>query len=216
MEKNSTVEKDLAEKLLEIGAVTVADEKNLFTWVSGIKAPIYCDNRLTISYPHVREAIATGFVNAIKSDKLVADVIAGTATAGIPHAAWVAQKLDKPMIYVRSTSKGHGKGQQIEGVLKPGSQVVLIEDLISTGGSSLKAVEAIESVGAKVEKVYGIFQYNFHSTVKRFKNFGVQFSTLTDYKTLLPIAILRGDLEKEAESLLMKWCEDPYIFTQKV
>lgn len=113
---------ELARMLLEIKAVSIVDETNLFTWVSGIKSPVYCDNRLTISYPKVRTTIAKGFVDLIKAQYGEVDVVAGTATAGIPHAAWVADLLEKPMVYVRSTAKGHGKGNQIEGVLTPGQK----------------------------------------------------------------------------------------------
>ena len=136
--------KTLPELLLDIKAVTItSDLNNLFTWASGIKSPIYCDNRLTISYPEIRDAIATEFAELIKNKFPDVQIIAGTATAGIPHAAWVSQKLNLPMVYVRSSSKDHGKAKQIEGVLAKNSKVVLIEDLVSTGGSSIKAVSSL-------------------------------------------------------------------------
>ncbi len=204
----------IAGMLLDIKAVSIVDEDNLFTWVSGIKSPIYCDNRLTISYPEVRSTIADGFADKIKAQYPDVDIIAGTATAGIPHAAWVADRMNKSMVYVRSTSKGHGKGNQIEGVVKPGDKVVLIEDLISTGGSSLKAVEALKEAGAQVVKVFGIFNYNFTKMEKRFEEAGVAFETLTDYKTLLPIAIERGYVPAKKKDTLLKWCENPEIFTK--
>ncbi|WP_430884719.1 orotate phosphoribosyltransferase [Fusibacter sp. JL216-2] len=204
----------IAGMLLDIKAVSIVDEDNLFTWVSGIKSPIYCDNRLTISYPEVRSTIADGFADKIKAQYPDVDIIAGTATAGIPHAAWVADRMNKSMVYVRSTSKGHGKGNQIEGVVRPGDKVVLIEDLISTGGSSLKAVEALKEAGAQVVKVFGIFNYNFTKTEKRFEEAGVAFETLTDYKTLLPIAIERGYVPAKKKDTLLKWCENPEIFTK--
>lgn len=201
--------------LLDIKAVSIVDEDNLFTWVSGIKSPIYCDNRLTISYPEVRNTIADGFADLIKEKYPEVNVVAGTATAGIPHAAWVAERVDKPMVYVRSASKGHGKGNQIEGVVKAGDKVVLIEDLISTGGSSLKAVEALVEAGAEVITVLGIFNYNFTKMENRFGEAKVCFETLTDYKTLLPIAIERGYVPAEKKETLLKWCENPEIFSQK-
>lgn len=204
----------IAGMLLDIKAVSIVDEDNLFTWVSGIKSPIYCDNRLTISYPEVRSTIADGFAELIKKQYPDVDVIAGTATAGIPHAAWVADRLNKSMVYVRSASKGHGKGNQIEGVVKPGDKVVLIEDLISTGGSSLKAVDALVEAGAEVVKVLGIFNYNFSKMEKRFAEANVAFETLTDYKTLLPIAIERGYVPADGKEALLKWCENPEIFTK--
>ncbi len=122
--------KQVAEKLLDIKAVSITSRDNLFTWVSGIKSPIYCDNRMTISYPDVRNLIADGFVEQIKERYSDVEIIAGTATAGIPHAAWVADRLNKPMVYVRSKPKAHGQGNQIEGVLEKGQKVVLIEDLL--------------------------------------------------------------------------------------
>jgi len=204
----------IAGMLLDIKAVSIVDEDNLFTWVSGIKSPIYCDNRLTISYPEVRSTIADGFAERIMDQFPEVDVIAGTATAGIPHAAWVADRMNKSMVYVRSTSKGHGKGNQIEGVIKPGDKVVLIEDLISTGGSSLKAVEALQEAGAEVVKVFGIFNYNFTKMENRFGEAKVAFETLTDYKTLLPIAIDRGYVLAEKKDTLLTWCENPEIFTK--
>lgn len=202
----------IAGMLLDIKAVSLVDENNLFTWVSGIKSPIYCDNRLTISYPEVRDAIAQGFADRIQEEFADVDVIAGTATAGIPHAAWVAQKLNKPMVYVRGSAKAHGKGNQIEGVLPEGSKVILIEDLISTGGSSLQAVEALKEAGAEVMSVLAIFSYNFDKAEKRFTDAAVPYQTLTDYQTLLPIAVERGYVAAEKKDLLLKWCGDPEMF----
>lgn len=205
---------DVSKFLLEINAVSIAKDNNFFTWVSGIKSPIYCDNRLTISYPNVRDKIAESFVEMIKRDYDDVDVIAGTATAGIPHAAWVAQKMEKSMIYVRSGAKAHGKGNQIEGVLKKGDKVVLIEDLLSTGGSSLNAVEAIKSAGGEVLKVYGIFNYNFFDLTKKFEEANMKYETITDYETLLPIAVDMGYVDKGNLELLMKWSKNPRIFTE--
>lgn len=206
---------ELARMLLEIKAVSIVDETNLFTWVSGIKSPVYCDNRLTISYPKVRRTIAEGFAKLIKDQYEDVDVIAGTATAGIPHAAWVADILEKPMVYVRSTAKGHGKGNQIEGVLTAGQKVVLIEDLFSTGGSSLKAVEALKEAGCEVLKVYSIFSYNFSEVKTKFDGAGVAFESLTDYATLLPIASEMGYVEEEKVATLLEWSKNPRIFTEK-
>jgi len=204
---------ELARMLLEIKAVSIVDETNLFTWVSGIKSPVYCDNRLTISYPEVRKKIAGGFADLIKAQYKDVDVIAGTATAGIPHAAWVAELLDKPMVYVRSTAKGHGKGNQIEGVLTPGQKVILIEDLFSTGGSSLKAVEALKEAGGDVLKVYSIFSYNFEEVKTKFDAAGVAFESLTDYGVLLPIASEMGYVEASKVETLLEWSKNPRIFT---
>lgn len=204
---------ELARMLLEIKAVSIVDETNLFTWVSGIKSPVYCDNRLTMSYPEVRKKIAKGFANLINRQYKDVDVIAGTATAGIPHAAWVAEILNKPMVYVRSTAKEHGKGNQIEGVLKSGQKIILIEDLFSTGGSSLKAVEALKDSGGEVLKVYSIFSYNFSEVKTKFDNAGVAFESLTDYSVLLPIASEMGYVEASKIETLLEWSKNPRIFT---
>jgi len=208
MKKNS-----IAKGLLEIGAVTVRGTDDLFTWVSGIKSPIYCDNRLIISYPKFRAEVANAYVEMIRADFSDVDVIAGTATAGIPHAAWVAQILDKPMVYIRSVKKEHGRGNQIEGRIKEGDKVVVIEDLLSTGGSSIAAVEALREVGADVLKVYGIFNYNFPKLTDAFEKANSEFETITDYLTLMDILETDGVIDKEEYNLLKKWSDNPEIFT---
>lgn len=219
LQANITRDQALAEKLaamlLEIKAVSIVGQDNLFTWVSGIKSPIYCDNRITISYPVVRTAIAKGFAAMIQEAFPGADVIAGTATAGIPHAAWVAHELDKPMVYVRSTPKGHGKGNQIEGRIEQGAKVVLIEDLLSTGGSSLKAVEALQEAGAEVIAVLAIFSYQFPEVQNKFGAAGIPFQTLTDYGVLLPLAASLGYVKQEETEVLQAWSSNPRIFTDK-
>lgn len=205
--------KEIAESLLKIKAVTVVNEDNLFTWVSGIKSPVYCDNRMTISFPEVRNLIAEGFANMIKSRFPDAQIIAGTATAGIPHAAWVAEKLNLPMVYVRSTPKGHGKGKQTEGLLPEGAKVVLIEDLFSTGGSSVRACEALVNEGAEVVGCLAIFSYNFPQVAEGFEKAGIPHGVLTDYETLLPIAAEKGYINKSSLETLLKWKENPRMFT---
>ncbi|MDH8679626.1 orotate phosphoribosyltransferase [Fusibacter bizertensis] len=207
--------REIAESLLKIKAVTIVDEKNLFTWVSGIKSPVYCDNRMTISYPEVREKIANGFVEIIKEKFPDVEIIAGTATAGIPHAAWVAQKLNLPMVYVRSSAKEHGKGKQTEGVLTEGAKVVLIEDLLSTGGSSIKACEALTNEGANVMGTLAIFSYNFSQVDQLFSERNIPYITLTDYRTLLPIAVEMGYVPNTSLETLIKWSENPKMFTKE-
>lgn len=207
--------KRIAEDLLRIKAVSIVDENNLFTWVSGIKSPIYCDNRMTISYPDVRTQIAKGFSDLITEEFPQVDIVAGTATAGIPHAAWVADLLNKPMVYVRSAAKGHGKGRQTEGMSVEGKTVVLIEDLLSTGGSSLKAVDALIEEGATVLKVYAIFSYNFDSMEERFEAAKMPFATLSDYKALLPVAVEKNYVEEASLETLLKWSKNPRLFTDK-
>ncbi|GAB6106997.1 orotate phosphoribosyltransferase [Fusibacter bizertensis] len=207
--------REIAESLLKIKAVTIVDEDHLFTWVSGIKSPVYCDNRMTISYPEVRDKIAEGFVKIIKEKFPEAEIIAGTATAGIPHAAWVAQKMSLPMVYVRSSAKEHGKGKQTEGVLPVGAKVVLIEDLLSTGGSSIKACEALINEGANVVGTLAIFSYNFAQVDQLFREMEIPFVTLTDYKTLLPIAVEKGYVPNASLETLKKWSESPRMFTKE-
>jgi len=193
------MKKELANALLEIEAIKLRNIDNLFTWVSGIKSPIYCDNRLTISYPEIRDLIATEIAKKIELEYPDVDVIAATATAGIPHGAWIAQKLNKPMIYVRGEKKKHGRKNQIEGYCELGNTVVLIEDLISTGKSSLEAVDALREEGLIVKKVYGIFNYNFESMYERFKESDMLFETLIDYKEILGFAIDKKYITKEEE-----------------
>lgn len=207
--------RDYAKMLLEVEAVAVRGEDNLFTWASGIKSPIYCDNRLTISYPKVRKAIAKGLSELIEKDFADGfDIVAATATAGIPHGAWIADLLDKPMVYVRSSSKDHGKENLIEGLVKKGQRAVLIEDLISTGGSSLKCVEALQREGVEVIKVYGIFNYAFKEAADRFKLASVAYETLTDYPTLLELLNDEGTITDEQVERLKLFSENPRIFTK--
>lgn len=198
----------LAEQLLAIGAVVLSPDQP-FTWASGLRSPVYCDNRLTLSYPPVRRAIAAGFASHIEAEKLTPDVIAGTATAGIPHAAWLAERLDLPMVYVRSKPKAHGKGNQIEGRLQPGQRVVLIEDLVSTGGSSLEAVGALREAGVAVRAVLGIFSYGLPIAAQRFAEAHVPLHTLTSFSTLLAVAAESEALTPDALAKLQTWNQDP-------
>lgn len=198
----------IAKNLLDIKAVKLSPQEP-FTWASGIKSPIYCDNRLTISYPEVRKAIAKGLAQVIKEKWPQVEVIAGTATAGIPHAAWVAQELDLPMVYVRSKPKDHGTGRQIEGVLKPGQKTILIDDLISTGGSVLQAVAAARKEDADVIGVAGIFSYQLPAADENFAQAGVEFTTLTGYQELIKAAIEANYISADQEEVLEQWRQDP-------
>lgn len=198
----------VAKDLLDINAVTLSPN-DPFTWASGLKSPIYCDNRLTISYPAVRKAIYTGMTDLIKEHFGDAEVIAGTATAGIPHAAWVAEKMNLPMIYVRSKPNDHGQGKQTEGVLKPGQKVVVIDDLLSTGGSVLKAVHAVQKAGAKVIGVVAVFSYQLPEADKNFGDEQIDFYTVTNYSTLIDIAKDNGDVDEKDLSSLQEWRKDP-------
>ncbi|WP_407268021.1 orotate phosphoribosyltransferase [Radiobacillus sp. PE A8.2] len=180
---------EIANGLYEIEAVQIKPN-DPFTWTSGIKSPIYCDNRLTLSYPAIRNKIAEAFVEMIEALDEKPDVIAGCATAGIPHAAWVADKLGLPMAYVRSKPKGHGKGNQIEGRITEGQKVVVIEDLISTGGSSIQAAKAVQEVGAEVLGVLAIFTYGLQKATDQFATEEIALHTITSFD------ILVSELEK--------------------
>lgn len=203
----------VAEFLLQIKAVKLRP-KEPFTWASGIKSPIYCDNRVTLSYPSIRTFIRQAFSSVIQECFGKPDVIAGVATGGIPQGVLVAQDLGLPFIYVRSEAKAHGMGNQVEGFYEAGQKVVLIEDLISTGGSSLKAVDALRNEGLEVKGLAAIFTYGFEEAVKRFAESGCPFVTLTDYDFLIKKAlssklISDGDLES-----LKAWRENPETWNQ--
>ncbi|QZN89048.1 orotate phosphoribosyltransferase [Vagococcus lutrae] len=200
--------KEIAKHLLDIKAVSLSPTAP-FTWASGLKSPIYCDNRVTMSYPVVRRQIAQGLAQLIQDTYGEIDVVAGTATAGIPHAAWVADILDLPMIYIRSSAKKHGKGNQIEGVLHEGQRVVVIEDLISTGGSVLEATDAVENAGGKVLGVAAIFTYELAQATKQFSAKNMAFTTLTQYSTLIEVARENGVISENELKLLMQWRENP-------
>ncbi|MEK4352594.1 orotate phosphoribosyltransferase [Paenibacillus sp. FSL R5-0475] len=201
----------VASYLLEIGAVALRPQEP-FTWTSGIKSPIYCDNRLTMAYPEVRNYIADAFAQLIKSEYSDAEVIAGTATAGIPHAAWVADKLNLPMAYIRDKAKGHGKQNQIEGLIKPGQKVVVIEDLISTGGSSVKAAQAVQEAGAEVLAVLAIFSYELDRAVDAFAAAEMPLQSLSNYSTLIDVALAQGKIESTDVEVLKSWRKDPSSF----
>ncbi len=207
-----TIVETIAKDLLDIKAVKLSPQAP-FTWASGIKSPIYCDNRLTISYPAIRKAIARGIAALIKEKWPQAEVIAGTATAGIPHAAWIAAELDLPMVYVRSKPKDHGRGKQIEGVLPAGAKTILIDDLISTGGSVLKAVAAARNEGADVIGVAGIFSYQLAAATENFAKEKLEFVTLTNYGELLDAAIKADYVSADQRSVLEQWRQDPAHWT---
>ncbi|WP_159884019.1 orotate phosphoribosyltransferase [Paenibacillus puerhi] len=205
---NSQLSEQIASDLLAIGAVALRPQQP-FTWTSGLKSPIYCDNRLTISYPEIRERIAEGFVTLIRENFPEAEVIAGAATGGIPHAAWVAAKLGLPMVYVRDKAKGHGKENLIEGLIKPGQKTVVIEDLISTGGSSLKVALAVNDAGAEALSVLGIFSYQFDKAKEAFEQAGIPFETLTNYSTLVNVAVGQGSIQEQDVAALQAWRANP-------
>ncbi|MEY8717664.1 orotate phosphoribosyltransferase [Ligilactobacillus murinus] len=206
--------KEIAKDLLKIQAVKLSPNEP-FTWASGIKSPIYCDNRLTISYPKIRTAIAKGIAELISEKYPKVEVIAGTATAGIPHAAWIAAELDLPLVYVRSKPKDHGRGKQIEGVLHPGAKTVVIDDLLSTGGSVLKAVKAAQNEGADVLGVGAIFSYQLQAIVDNFRQADLSYFTLTNYSELLEAAVETNYISTTEHAALEKWRHDPENWSAK-
>ncbi|MDP4551169.1 orotate phosphoribosyltransferase [Alkalihalobacillus macyae] len=200
--------KSIAKALLDIEAVSL-QPRQPFTWSSGLLSPIYCDNRLTLSYPRVRKEIAEGLVAIIRNHYSEAEVIAGTATAGIPHAAWVSDHLDLPMVYVRGSAKGHGKGNVIEGKVSKGQKVVVIEDLISTGGSAIDAVKQLQSAGAEVLGVAAIFTYGMEKGREQFATEQIAWQTLTNFDELLTSAVETGMIEQREVQSLLNWRDNP-------
>ncbi len=199
---------NIAKDLLEIGAVFLKPN-DPFTWASGIKSPIYCDNRLILSYPEVRDRVEKELAEIIGENLSDAEVLMGTATAGIAHAALIANILNIPMGYVRGASKKHGRTNQIEGVIKQGQKVVVIEDLISTGGSVLEAVEVLRAAGADVIGVVAIFTYGMELAKENFATANVPLFTATNFEELATIAANEKYIEQEDVAKVLKWKEDP-------
>ena len=198
----------IAKHLLEIKAVYL-QPNDPFTWSSGLKSPIYCDNRLTLSFPSIRTDIAEGLSALIKDYYPEVEVVAGTATAGIPHAAWVSDKLNLPMCYVRSKAKGHGKGNQIEGKVSENQKVVVVEDLISTGGSAITAVEALRAAGCEVLGVVSIFTYDLPLGKSKLYEANIKNHSLCNYDTLVEVAAKEGYVTEQDINKLKMWRENP-------
>ncbi len=203
-----TVKKAVAEKLLQVNAVKLSPQ-NPFTWASGWQSPIYCDNRKVLSFPYIRDFIKSEMCSVIFETFTNADVIAGVATAGIPWGAMAADQLKLPYIYVRPKPKEHGLGNQIEGFYESGKRVVVIEDLISTGKSSLQVVNILQQSGLIVEGLVSIFNYGFDVAEKAFNNLNIPFKSLTDYECLIQLAIEKGIVSKDDENTLLNWSKDP-------
>jgi len=203
-----TNEKAVAEKLLEIQAIKLNLEKP-YTWASGWKSPIYCDNRKTLSFPHIREFVKSEMCNLIFEEFPDAEYLAGVATAGIAWGAMAADQLKLPFIYVRSKPKDHGMGNQIEGFYEEGKQVLVIEDLISTGKSSLAVIQALKSAGLQIAGLVSIFNYGFDEAADGFAVEGVKTRSQTDYPTLIKLAVEKGSISTAQHKTLVKWREDP-------
>ncbi len=196
----------VARELLRIGAVVFSPD-DPFTWASGLRSPVYCDNRLTMSHPEVRSLITDGFEALMEHHVLRPEVVVGTATAGIPHAAWLAHRLNKPLAYVRSSAKQHGRRNRVEGRIDPGQRVVVVEDLISTGGSSLEAARVAQEAGAAVEAVLAIFNYMLPSADQAFRDESIRLAALTDFKALLIAATEEGLLAPDVVVRMRNWHE---------
>ena len=204
--------KAVAEKLLQVNAVKLNPE-NPFTWASGWKSPIYCDNRKILSFPYIRDFIKSEMCNVIFEKFPEAELLAGVATAGIAWGAMAADQLKLPYIYVRPKPKEHGLGNQIEGYYEKGKKVVVIEDLVSTGKSSLQVVDVLKQEGIEVIGMVSIFTYGFAVATEAFSTASLPYQSLTDYSTLIESAIQKGMVKPEQESILLKWRDDPANWT---
>ncbi len=210
-----STESRVAELLLKAGAVILRPQKP-FRFASGIFSPIYCDNRLLLSKPHERKLLRDLYVKKIKKEIIEADVIAGIATASIPWAALVAEKLKKPMVYIRKETKEHGRENLIEGGLEPGQKVLVIEDLVSTGGTSLASVAAARKEGAVVEKCLAIFTYEMDIAKNGFAAANCELLTLSNFTTLVKVAAKKGYIQKEEISMLKEWSRNPAEWGRKM
>ncbi|MBN1158848.1 MAG: orotate phosphoribosyltransferase [Bacteroidales bacterium] len=202
------INKLLAGRLLQCEAIKLSLDPP-FQWSSGWKSPIYCDNRITLSYPGIRNLIKYNFVGLIKEKFLSTEAIAAVATGAIAHGALVADEMGLPFLYIRSEPKTHGLSNLIEGRIKEGQKVVVIEDLVSTGRSSINAVEALRSIGAKVMGMVAIFTYGFKKAEENFKNAGCLLYTLSNFDSLLETALETGYIEGDNLAILKRWMQDP-------
>lgn len=203
----------IAKILLDKKAVTLSTNPP-YTWTSGIKAPIYCDNRLLISYPEERRQVLEGFKKIIKENNLEFDVIGGTATAAIPWAAFLAQELNIPMVYIRPEPKGHGAGKQVEGTMENGSKILIVEDLISSGGSSLRSAEAcVREYNTKIVGVVAIFTYEMKKAKDGFAEVDYPLHTLSNFSTLVNLASNTGYIGQDEKETVLSWSSDPDNWT---
>lgn len=203
----------LSEYLLQIKAIQL-NVQSPFTWASGWKSPVYCDNRIILSFPKVRDFVKNHLVEIVKNNFPEANCIAGVATAGIPHGAMIADALGLPMVYVRDKPKGHGMQNTIEGRLPEDARVVVVEDVISTGKSSLKAVEDLKNAGATIEGMAAIYTYEFTIAINKFLELGIPLFTITNYSDLIAVAVANGEINSEYLPSLNEWREHPEIWKQ--
>ena len=201
--------KAVCDYLLNIGAVSLSPNAP-FTWASGIKSPIYCDNRLILSYPEARKVIEEALADLVKREFPEAQAVLGTATAGIPHASYISWILEMPSGFIRSKAKDHGKNKRIEGAFKEGEKVVVVEDLFSTGGSSIDAAKACEAEGLDVVGIISIFSYELKAAEENFAASGFKHASLATFPELAEVAVARGDLSEDEKDRLNQWRKDPY------
>lgn len=202
----------VAKILLELNAVSL-NPKKPFHYASGILSPVYTDCRVLMAYPDKRRLIRDLYIKAIKDSKIKYEVIAGTATAGIPHASWIADKLNLPMVYVRGKAKDHGKENLMEGIIKMGQKAIIIEDLISTGESALNSVNAVRSAGGKVSTVFSIITYGMKLAEKNFKQNNLKLISLTTFRDVVSMAENLGQINENDTSIILKWIKNPTSWT---
>ncbi|NNE28386.1 MAG: orotate phosphoribosyltransferase [Saprospiraceae bacterium] len=208
-----TIAEEIALELLQIKAIKLSPERP-FTWASGIQSPVYCDNRLLLSYPSTRNKVIDAFVE-VAPNHAPFDYVAGVATAGIAFGALLASRLKLPFVYIRSKAKGHGRENQIEGHLKPGAKCLVVEDLISTGGSSLKAVDALRAANAEVKAVVAVFSYGFDKASQAFEEAGCPFETLSNYNILIQEASKQNYIHADQIETLTAWRRNPMDWSSK-
>ena len=205
----SELANQISQILFDSGSVRI-DLNSIVTWASGICSPIYCDNRLLLSLPGAREKVIAGFESIIKESFSNINVICGVASAGVPWASMLAQRLSLPLVYVRKEAKGHGKGKQVEGTLEKGSNVIVIEDLISTGGSSAAAIEVLKDAGAEVVGLLAIVTYGLPDATERFKKLDIALKTLTNFEALVEVGLARGLFKDSDVEVLKGFQADPW------
>lgn len=210
----SSISRRIADDLIDIGAVSFSPD-NPYTWASGLRSPVYCDNRMTIGYPAVRRRIRDALAERLREEGLRPDLVAGTATAGIPHAAWLADLLELPLVYVRSKPKEHGRGARIEGPYDAATRAVVVEDLISTGGSSMAAVHTLQEAGLTVLAVLAIFSYGLSEAAEAFWEERIPVFTLTDFRQLLLAMQARGRLSEHETTSMAAWQNDPRKWSEE-